>query len=357
MRGPGDGAPWREPAVGAYWNATHLGLSGIERLRREVDGTIPMSPLGHLTGLRPTAAAAGDVTFTMPATPWLTGSNGLIPGGALAILADSPLAAAIGTALPPQTALVTSELSLRYLRPVRAGGDLMARGTLVHAGRSLGLSHVQVTDGAGRLIADGSSMCFIRAVPPAGAGVAPAEDYSSTTVQPAAERLDPWQRPVLGEVVGLDIWDRMSGLEVFEAQKDGRLPNPPIHYLTGAQVVSVDAGQIVFALPGHRWITSPQRTVQGGVLAMLADLALSCAISTLTPAGTAVAAMDLKVNFLRPGLPDGRELRACGRVRHAGKAIAVAESEVTNADGKPLVLATGSAMLLSGSSADLSRSG
>jgi uncharacterized protein (TIGR00369 family) len=308
MRSPGDGAPWREPAVGAYWNATHLGLSGIERLRLEVDGTIPMSPLGHLTGLRPTAAAAGDVTFTMPATPWLTGSNGLIPGGALAILADSPLAAAIGTALPPQTGLVTSELSLRYLRPVRAGGDLMARGTLVHAGRSLGLSHVQVTDGAGRLIADGSSMCFIRAVPPAGAGVAPAEDNSSTTAQRAAERPDPWQRPVLGEVVGLDIWDRMSGLEVFEAQKDGRLPNPPIHYLIGAQVVSVDAGQIVFALPAHRWITSPQRTVQGGVLAMLADLALSCAISTLTPAGTAVAAMDLKVNFLRPGLPDGREL-------------------------------------------------
>jgi uncharacterized protein (TIGR00369 family) len=356
MRSPEDAAPWREPAVGAYWTATHLGLSGIERLRCEVDGTIPMSPLGHLTGLRPTAAAVGDVTFTMPATPWLTGSNGLIPGGALAILADSPLAAAIGTALPPQTGLVTSELSLRYLRPVRAGGDLRARGTLVHAGRSIGLSHVEVTDGAGRLIADGSSMCLIRTIPPMVAEAAPIEDNSSTTAQPSSDRLDPWQRPVLGEVVGQDVWDRMSGLELFEAQKDGRLPNPPIHYLIGAEVVSVGAGEIIFALPAHRWITSPQRTVQGGVLAMLADAALGCAISTLTPAGTAVAAMDLKVNFVRPGLPDGREIRACGRVRHAGKAIAVAESEVTNADGKPLALATGSAMLLSGSSADLSRS-
>jgi uncharacterized protein (TIGR00369 family) len=89
---------------------------------------------------------------------------------------------------------------------------------------------------------------------------------------------------------------------------------------------------------------------------MLADEALACAIATAAPAGTAVAAMDLKVNFLRPALPDGRDLRAHGRVRHVGRTIAIAESEVTNADGKPLVLATGSAMLRSGSPADLSQS-
>lgn len=100
-------------------------------------------------------------TFSMPATPWLLGSSGLIAGGTLAILADATLAAAIGTSLPPQSGLVTSELSLRFLRPVRAGGDLVAHGTLVDVGRSLGLSHVRITDGSGRLLADGRSMRFI----------------------------------------------------------------------------------------------------------------------------------------------------------------------------------------------------
>ena len=88
---------------------------------------------------------------------------------------------------------------------------------------------------------------------------------------------------------------------------------------------------------------------------MLADTALNCAIITSTRPGTAVAAMDLKVNYLRPAPTDGRDLHAHGRVRHVGRTIAVAESEVTNADGKTVVLATGSAMLRAASPADLSR--
>jgi uncharacterized protein (TIGR00369 family) len=352
---PEDAAPWREPAVGAYWDASHVGLSGAERLRGEVEGRFPLSPIGHLTGLRLTAGAVGDVTFSMPATSWLTGSMGLIPGGALAILADSSLAAAIGSALPPNTGLVTSELSLRFLRPVRAGGKLMAHGTLVHAGKSIGLSHVQVIDGDGRLIADGSSMCFIHPIPPLSESK-DAEAHEPTSTDDSSPRQDPWQRPVLGEILAQEVWDRMNGLEIFEAQKNGELPYPPIHFLTGARVMDVTPGEVVYGLPAHKWLSSPQRTVQGGVLAMLADAALGCAIATSTPTGTAVAQMDLKVNYLRPVPADGRDIRAHGHIRHVGRTIAVAESEVTNADGKPVVLATGSAMLRDGP-ADLSMSG
>ena len=159
VSGPGMTAPWREPAVGGRTSASHRSLSGVELLRGEVEGRIPMPPIARLTGAKPTDGAVGAATFSMPATPWLLGSQGLIAGGTLAILADGPLAAAIGSSLPPESGLVTSELSLRFLRPVRAGGDLVANGTLVHAGRSLGLSHVRVIDGDGRLVADGSSMC------------------------------------------------------------------------------------------------------------------------------------------------------------------------------------------------------
>ncbi len=88
---------------------------------------------------------------------------------------------------------------------------------------------------------------------------------------------------------------------------------------------------------------------------MFADTALNCAIITSTRPGTTVAAMDLKVNYLRPVLTDGRDIRAHGRVRHVGLTIAIGESEVTNADGKTVVLATGSAMLRAANPADLSR--
>ena len=108
VSGPEDEAPWREPAVGAYWDASHLSLSGVELLRGEIDGRIPMPPIAHLTGAKPTDGAVGASTFSMPATPWLLGSQGLIAGGTLAILADGPLARAVGGALPPQTRLVTA---------------------------------------------------------------------------------------------------------------------------------------------------------------------------------------------------------------------------------------------------------
>jgi acyl-coenzyme A thioesterase PaaI-like protein len=107
---PEEAAPWREPAVGAYWSASDRSLSGVELLRGEVDGRIP-SPIGHLTGLRAMDGAVGAATFSMPATPWLVGSQGLIAGGTLAILADSPLAAAIGSSLPPETGLASVPFS------------------------------------------------------------------------------------------------------------------------------------------------------------------------------------------------------------------------------------------------------
>ena len=81
---------------------------------------------------------------------------------------------------------------------------------------------------------------------------------------------------------------------------------------------------------------------------------LTGAIMTVTPARTAMASIDFNVTFLRPGIADGRELLACGTVAHAGRSIAVAHSEVVNADGKQVALATGSAILLPGRPASLS---
>jgi acyl-coenzyme A thioesterase PaaI-like protein len=40
--------------------------------------------------------------------------------------------------------------------------------------------------------------------------------------------------------------------------------------------------------------------------------------------------------------PDGRDLVARGQVVHGGRSYAVANAEVTNADGKRVALATGS---------------
>ena len=112
-------------------------------------------------------------------------------------------------------------------------------------------------------------------------------------------------------------------------------------------------GSATFVMPCSEWLTSPMRTVQGGVTAMLADTAMQVAIQTITPAGTAIAGLDLKVNYLRPVMPDGRDLTARAEVIHSGRRIAITQARVENADGKPVALATGSSMFLTDRPASL----
>jgi uncharacterized protein (TIGR00369 family) len=71
-------------------------------------------------------------------------------------------------------------------------------------------------------------------------------------------------------------------------------------------------------------------------------------VHTTVDAGTSYATLDLKVNFLRPVVPDGRQLEARASVVHRGRSIAVATVEILTADGKTAALATSSTMILPG---------
>ena len=95
------------------------------------------------------------------------------------------------------------------------------------------------------------------------------------------------------------------------------------------------------------------RPSPGGSVALLAESALSAAIQTTVPAGSALAPIDLKLNYLRTLAADGCVATASGVVVHAGRRLAVANGEVLDADGRRIAVATGSAMLLPGRPASL----
>jgi len=158
---------------------------------------------------------------------------------------------------------------------------------------------------------------------------------------------DPYLRPVVGEPVSQDDWNRMTGLEVLRLCIDGSAL-PPIYHLTGLHPTDAEEGTCTFVLPASPWLASPAPVLYGGAIAMLADGALSCAVMTITPAGSSFAPLDLKVNYLRPVLPDGGLLTARATLVHRGRSMAVATAEITNEDGKRVALASSSTMLLPG---------
>jgi uncharacterized protein (TIGR00369 family) len=339
-------AVWEEPPRGAVVDAAAmLRLPGLEQMRQVIDPPA----MGRLTGLDLLGSGPGEATFALPISEWLRWSCGEVPGGVLALPGDAALGCALQTELPAGVAYTTAELSLTYLRPLAPGDRVSAHGRCLHAGRRLGLSDVSIRDAGGRLVAHGTSRATI---------FAPSADLGGRiggTVPPPprvggpageAATPDPWQRPVLGEILD-PAAQALTGRERLERQIAGELPLPPLHHLLGLRPTVVEKeGVARCVMPVTGWLATPWGWPQGGFIALLADAALGLAVESAMPAGRRFATVDLKVNFLRPVVGDGSELIAVGTVVHQGRTLAVATSEVIDARGKPVALATGSAALL-----------
>ena len=335
---------WREPARGGFADLSFLGLDGLDRLRATIRGQVPPPPIHHHSGLQPTDGGPGFAVFAMPASAWWQTPAGAFSAGTMAYLADAPLGAAISTALPQGKVLTTSELTMNYLRPASVESErLVARGRLIQAGRSLGLSEVTIEDGRGRMLAHGTTRCFLfQPITPVPDPPASLEVVSP----PPFETPDPYLRPVVGEVLSQDVWDRLSGLDVMRGLIAGELPAPPVANFTGLRWTEVHEGTAVLAVPMSGWFNSPAMRIYGGAIAWVADVCLSGAVQTVVTSRTAFAPLDIKVHFVRPVKADDRDLVARGRVVHRGRTLAVAEAELVNADGKTVALATGSTLIL-----------
>lgn len=340
---------WEEAARGASANPLVLSLSGLRRIELGVEGRGVAPPIHHLFGLRPVEASRGVAVFTVPASPWLQSAVGVFFGGVMALVADAPLGSAIMTELGPGEYVTTSELSMNFLRPATvASGTLSGRARVIHVGRSLGLSEIYVEDGEGRLLAQGSTRCFVLRIPVE-------ESQEQWPVLPVEEfqTPDPYLRQVQGHILSTQELVSRSGLDLMKAYIRGEIEPPPISMLTGLRPTEAGDGQSTWKMPCSGWLMSPSGAVYGGAIAFMADAALLGAVQTVAEAGTGYAALDIKVHFLRPVFPDGSELTATSKVIHRGKRLAVASAELTNAAGKLVATATGSSMLLPGRMADL----
>ena len=140
-----------------YWDAT----PGLAVMRQLADGqTNP--PCFRLLGVRAMEALEGSMTMAMAASGWLCDGFGVLYAGAIAFLADAAMTLAAGTTVPPGTAFSTIDLKLYLLRPVLpADGELIARATVAHRGRTIAIANCQITGPDGALVAQAAGSALI----------------------------------------------------------------------------------------------------------------------------------------------------------------------------------------------------
>jgi uncharacterized protein (TIGR00369 family) len=335
---------WKEPARGGYPDPSLLGLPGLERLRLHVRGRIPQPPIHHLFGLRPVEVGVGSCTVLTPASEWLLSPHGAYTGGIGALVADAALGGAVGTGMGPWQGVATSQLCLNFLRPAGPwSGRLTARGRLIHTTPTVGLSEVHVEDGEGRLLAHGTSRCFLQRFDP----VEGAEAKPREADEPTWDTPDPYLRPVEGGIYAREILE-ITGAEWISGNLEGRFSPGPVQLLLGHVPIDFGDGSFTATMPAHEWLCSPDARVYGGVTANFAHDAMAGAVQSVLPKGTGYATLDLTVNFVRPIPADGRDLEARARMIHRGRTFAVAVAEIANADDKTVATATSSWMILPG---------
>src|SRR5262249_49073025 len=126
--------------------------------------------------------------------------------------------------------------------------------------------------------------------------------------------------------------ERQGKIRDFVAVANRTLRENPATSLLGFEAVSVTRGRAVLRLDVQERHRQLHGVVHGGILAALADTASAIAVYTTVPPGTAIATVELKINYLE-AVPAGR-VKAIGRVLRKGRNFAVAECELWDGRGE-----------------------
>jgi uncharacterized protein (TIGR00369 family) len=98
--------------------------------------TTPQSifELFQTIGFRDYRNADGELVVELPVAPHVLNTNGGLQGGLLATLVDVAAGKLALEVISPETSVVTSDLSVRYLRPIKTGAA-RATARIVYSGK------------------------------------------------------------------------------------------------------------------------------------------------------------------------------------------------------------------------------
>lgn len=281
----------------------------VERIRAAAAERSALLPVHATFGVYAVDAEPGHSAFGLDMGPWALDRVGQLCPGAFMVAADAALGSAVNTALADGLTVASLTLSAQFVTlDPGAAGRFTVHATAGHLGSTSGFSAGRIVDDTGRLIAEISTQCAYRrlASPPVSA-------RQTIDIADAA-----W--PAATGTGLAPIAERQAGARLLELS-DGRVR------------VRAEAGPAVRNSFG---------AMQGGVLALLAEQAISTCLTSGSPALRRADTMELQVSYFRGVRADQPGVDVTARCEHAGRRFALARARARDAAGHLVITATGS---------------
>jgi uncharacterized protein (TIGR00369 family) len=138
----------------------------------------------------------------------------------------------------------------------------------------------------------------------------------------------------------------MGGLEYMQAVKEGRIAVPPIWSLVGLRLAEIDAGHAVMEIDPAEYHYNPFGVVQGGLLCVVLDAALGCAVHSLLPASAGLVSLELNTGYFRPVSARSGRIRCEGSIIHIHSGSRIIGAEARMMDGKGMLYARATAICM-----------
>ncbi len=154
-----------------------------------------------------------------------------------------------------------------------------------------------------------------------------------------------WALPGQGDFEALS---KLDGLGQLKAIEDGIMPPPPVMATINLNRFEAERGQVTCAMKVETFHYNPLGGMHGGMISTLLDTAAGCAVHSSLEVGQGYTSLDLNVKFLRPITVDTGQVTCVGTVISRGRRTALAESRLTDDQGRLLAHATSSCMIFGG---------
>ena len=157
--------PMPELTFGSADPRVVMGMTGLQQLQATVAQQIPAPPIVAVVNQWIHEVAEGRIVFLGNPSADFLNPVGLVHGGWAMTLLDSALGCAIHTTLARGETYASLGTEVKFLRPILPDtGQVRCIGEVQSRGRNTATSHGWIEDAKGRMLATGTSTCFIRQI-------------------------------------------------------------------------------------------------------------------------------------------------------------------------------------------------